>query len=394
MKAKKVVMGFAVAAFLLMILFPLWGWVFPQPAFGSLNEKRLLTELDQSGTLRDRINNFEEYLDDHLAFRNAAIYATLRADLSLGESPSPQVLAGSDGWLYFVDGDEDFRRGTGLTQEQITAFYDVHQGLTDYFAALGVDYRVMINPDKHSVYPQYLPLTRQLGKGPWELKQLMTPPGPDYTVRMLDVSDALISAAASGVQQYYRTDSHWNLEGGWTAYQAMMDQLLPDHPNMRRLTEEDVRHVPVRESGDLAALIGQQGILEYDTTDVELKENHVADDKYGDSVITEVFTNPDLPDGPKVLMIGDSFRTALNPFLAASVAQLDLVMNDNPSVSSIGDLSRYDIVIFEAVERNRFWLWGGLSLTGDDTENPDEDFAEDEDFAGNEYGVPEDDEDY
>ena len=143
MKAKKIVMGCTVVVFFLMILFPLWGWVLPQPVLDSLNEKRALTELSQTGTAKERIKNAEAYLDDHLAFRNVAISATLQTDLALGVSPSDLVLAGSDGWLYFVEGGEDFRRGTGLTDEQIKEFYDIHQHLTDYFAALGVDYRVM-----------------------------------------------------------------------------------------------------------------------------------------------------------------------------------------------------------------------------------------------------------
>ena len=135
MKAKKIVMGCTVVVFFLMILFPLWGWVLPQPVLDSLNEKRALTELSQTGTAKERIKNAEAYLDDHLAFRNVAISATLQTDLALGVSPSDLVLAGSDGWLYFVEGGEDFRRGTGLTDEQIKEFYDIHQHLTDYFAA-------------------------------------------------------------------------------------------------------------------------------------------------------------------------------------------------------------------------------------------------------------------
>ena len=372
MKAKKIVMGAVVVLFFLMILFPLWGWIFPQPELDSLNEKRELTELDQTGTLKERIENAEAFLDDHLAFRDAAISATLRTDLALGVSPSELVLAGSGGWLFYVEGEEDFRRGTGLTQEQIKEFYDVHQELTDYFAARSIDYRVLICPDKHSIYPQYLPLTRRLGNGPWELKQLMTPPGEGYSVRIIDVSDALLSAAATGVKQYFKTDSHWNLEGGWTAYQAMMDQLIPDHPNLRRLTEEDITRSETNDSGDLAALIGQQGINPDKTSSLQVKNSHIVNisDENGGSY--ESFRNESLPNGPKMLLIGDSFRAALLPFLVESVSQLDLMMSDSPALSSVPDLSVYDIVIYEVVERNRFWLWGGLTgLEGEEEEAED-----------------------
>jgi hypothetical protein len=377
MKAKKIVMGLTIAVFFLMILFPIWGWIFPQPVFESLEEKRALTELDQTGTVKERIENAEAYLDDHLAFRNAAISSSMQIDLALGESPSDMVLAGSDGWLFYVEGEEDFRRGSGLTDEQIKEFYDVHQQLTDYFASLGIDYRVMIAPDKHSIYPQYLPLTRRLGNGPWELKQVLDPPGEGYTVKIIDVSDALLKAAATGVTQYYKTDSHWNWEGGWTAYQAIMDNLLPDHPNMRRLTEDDIVRSPIEPSGDLAALIGQQGII-CDNTSILMPKVAFSHTSDGNATIVESCRNAELPDGPKLLLIGDSFRTAMLPFLAVSVSELDVIMNDSPSLASIQDLSHYDIIIYEAVERNRFWLWGGLTgLDGEEEESYEEEYEGD-----------------
>lgn len=368
MKTRALIMGSFTAVFFLMVLFPLWGWVFPQPVYDSLDEKRLLTEWDQTGSLKDRIANAEAYLSDHLSFRNTAIDVTLRTDLALGESPSEMVLAGTDGWLFYVEGEEDFRRGTGLDEDRIREFYDVHQKLTDAFAAMGIDYHVMIAPDKHSVYPQYLPLTRRLGSGPWELKQLLVPPGPGYTVRMIDVSDALLDAASSGVKQYFKTDSHWNHEGGWTAYQAIMDRLIPDHPDMRRLTEDDVVRTDIDVSGDLASLIGQKGIIADTTAMVKPKESHCSHTSDANSLIVESFRNSALPDAPKLLMVCDSFRTAMLPFLSESVSELDVVMNDTPSLAAIDDLSHYDIVLFEAVERNRYWLWGGIDGVCRDSE--------------------------
>ena len=378
MKAKKIVMGCTVVVFFLMILFPLWGWVLPQPVLDSLNEKRALTELSQTGTAKERIKNAEAYLDDHLAFRNVAISATLQTDLALGVSPSDLVLAGSDGWLYFVEGGEDFRRGTGLTDEQIKEFYDIHQHLTDYFAALGVDYRVMFCPDKHSIYPQYLPLTRRLGNGPWELKQLMTPPGEGYSVRFIDVSDALLNATATGVKQYFKTDSHWNPEGGWTAYQALMDQLLPEHPNLHRLTEDDIVRSDYDAVGDLAELVGDKNMTTDITAYISTKETHVTRETFPEQAIYETYTNAALPDGPKMLMICDSFRIAMIPFLTESVRQLDLMMNEMPSMITVENLSSYDIIIYEAVERNRFWLWAGIyGLDGEEEEGPEGEYEGD-----------------
>ena len=96
MNRNRVAMGIAVAVFFLAILFPVWGHLLPQPHEVSLEENRSMTEWSFSGDLKKRIETLENYLDDHLAFRETAISAVLRANLALGESPDNMLLAGFD----------------------------------------------------------------------------------------------------------------------------------------------------------------------------------------------------------------------------------------------------------------------------------------------------------
>ena len=369
MKTRRFVMGFTIAVFFLMVLFPLWGNLLPQPREESLDENREMTELSSSGTMKERIKNAEEYLDDHLAFRESAISLALRTDLDLGESPVSMVLSGFDGWLFYLEGEEDFRRGTGLDDDMIRELYDMQQTATDTFKASGVDYRILVAPDKHSVYPEYLPINKRLGNGPWELDQMMTSPGPEYSVRFLDPRYALLEAARSGPQQYYKTDSHWNSAGAWTVYQAMMDQLIAEHPTLHRLSEDEIVRSQITTSGDLAAMIGQKDLRVDHCENIAVKEfkSHENPDA-GDSVM-DVIVNESLPDAPKILLIKDSFGPALIPFLRESASELYVMSNEAPSFAVLGDLSRFDIVIMEVVERNRFWLWSGI---GSDEEEYEE----------------------
>ena len=385
MKKTTLVMGLAVAAFFLLILFPLWGWVFPQPVEESLEENRAMTEWSFSGSLKDRIKTLENFLDDHLAFRQTAISAVLRANLDLGESPHAAVLSGFDGWLFYLEGDEDFRRTDGLDQEMILNLYSAQQQTADTFAAAGVDYRILVAPDKHTIYPRYLPLSSRMGSGVSVLDQMMVPPGPEYTVRFVDVRPALIRAAESGeLQQYYKTDSHWTSNGAFTAYQVLMAELLPEHPTLHVLTADDVYTHQVDTSGDLAAMIGQKGIREDHLLLTEVRNPASREaPELSDSVFT-AFVNESIPDAPRILLIHDSFGPSLVSFLRESASVLYLMSNDSPSFSTIGDLSRFDIVIYEVVERNRSWLWSGIQETyrGEDEEGSEEeeDYAEDDDY--------------
>ena len=377
MKARTLVMGCFVALFFLMVLFPLWGRFFPQPESDSLDENRNLTEWDQTGSLRDRIENAEAYLNDHLAFRESAISLALRADLDLGESPVSMVLSGFDGWLFYLEGEEDFRRGSGLDSDTVRELYNVQQKNTDVFRAAGADYRILVAPDKHSVYPGYLPISKRLGSGPWELDQMMASPGPEYSVRFLDVRSPLLDAAQAKDLQYYKTDSHWNAAGAWTAYQAMMDQLSGEHPSLHRLTEADVVRSTVTTSGDLAAMIGQRNLRVDFCENIAVREfrSREAPDMGGS--VMDVFVNDSLPDAPKMLLIKDSFGPALIPFLRESVSELYVMSNEAPSFAVMGDLSRFDIVVMEVVERNRYWLWSGFDAGGEyDEEGYEEDYGE------------------
>ena len=379
MKKNKLVMGLALAAFFLVILFPLWGHVFPQPVEESLEENREMTGWSFSGSLKDRIETLESFLDDHLAFRQTAISAVLRANLDLGESPDSSVLSGFDGWLFYVEGEEDFRRGTGLDQADLESLYAVQQQAADTFAAAGVDYRILIAPDKHTIYPQYLPLTNRLGTGPAAIEQMISSPDPKYTVRFVNVVPALQAAAEAGDQQYYKTDTHWNPNGAYTAYCALMDALLPEHPTLRRLTEEDLQRYDAANSGDLAAMIGQKGLREDHLTLVRVKNPSFREaPELSDNNLT-AFVNESLPDAPRILLIHDSFGPALTDFLRESCSVLYVMSNDSPSFSTIGDLSRFDIVIMEVVERNRSWLWGGIvDVSGGSGEYEEEEGAYDE----------------
>lgn len=372
MRKQSAAMAVFLLLFFLAMLFPLWGQIFPQPHEESLNENRAMTELDQTGSLKDRIANAEAFLNDHLAFREPIISAVLRTDLCLGESPHSQVLAGQDGWLFYREGGEDFRTDSGLDDESLESLYYIQQTAADAFAAAGADYRILIAPDKHSVYPEYLPMTNRLGNEVWELDQIMTSPGPEYTVRFLDVRQALLDAAESGTQQYYKTDTHWSSAGAWTAYQAIMDQLEEKHPNLRRLTEADVIHTTVTDSGDLASMIGQKGLLKYDCEAVAVSAPAAQDASAGDGETLSLRVNSSVPDGPVMLFIHDSFGPALIPFLEESVSELYLLSNESPSLAEMGDLSRFDIVIFEVVERNRSWLWDGIGGTFGGTDGDEE----------------------
>ena len=396
MKMNQRIMRIALAAFFLVMLFPLWGHLFPQPEVESLEENRAMTEWSFSGTLKNRIGTLEDYLNDHLAFRQSAISAVLRANLALGESPHELVASGLDGWLFYMTGTEDLRNGGIIEEDTLRELYDTQQAVSETFAAAGADYRILLAPDKSTVYPRYLPLSSRMGSGPSSVDQMLTAPGPEYSVRFIDVRPALIRAAEGESPQYYKTDSHWNTNGALTACRALIDDLLPEHPSIRRLTEADLIYGEETFSGDLAAMIGQKGIMTDRYTGVSVRDTSFRKDPDRSDGTFTVMVNDALPDAPRLLLIHDSFGNALVPFLRECFSEVWLMSNDGASFAAMGDLSRFDIVVYELVERNRSWLWTGISGgPGEDGEDYDDEYDEYDDEYYDEYdGYDEDDESF
>ena len=396
MKMNQRIMRIALAAFFLVMLFPLWGHLFPQPEVESLEENRAMTEWFFSGTLKNRIGTLEDYLNDHLAFRQSAISAVLRANLALGESPHELVASGLDGWLFYMTGTEDLRNGGIIEEDIFQELYGTQQAISDTFAAAGADYRILLAPDKSTVYPRYLPLSCRMGSGPSFVDQMLTAPGPEYSVRFIDVRPALIRAAEGDSPQYYKTDTHWNTNGALTACLALIDDLLPEHPSIRRLTEADLIYGEETFSGDLAAMIGQKGIMTDRYTGVSVRDTSFRKDPDRSDGTFTVMVNDALPDAPRLLLIHDSFGNALVPFLRECFSEVWLMSNDGASFAAMGDLSRFDIVVYELVERNRSWLWTGISGgPGEDGEDYDDEYDEYDDEYYDEYdGYDEDDESF
>ena len=399
MKSKRAIMAVSLAAFFLVILFPLWGLLFPQPEVESLEENRNMTEWSFSGSLKDRIGTLEDYLNDHLAFRQSMITAVLRTNLLLGESPHPQVASGFDGWLFYFTGDEDMHQGEGLDEDQLQELCDAQQRTRDAFSAAGVDFRLLLAPDKNSVYPGFLPLNHRLGSGISSVDQIVSYLRNHSTVCFTDPRSALAFAAENGSLQYYKTDTHWNANGAWTAYQVLIDDLLPEHPSIRRLTEEDLVHFEASTSGDLASMIGQKGIM-VDTFDcVGLREATAREDPERSGDGFTVMVNDTLPDAPRLLFIHDSFGGAIVPYLQESFSEVWLMTNDSVTFANLGDLSRFDIVVYEFVERNRGWLWDGIADAGYGEDEYYEDYSDSEGdemtdeefeaFFAENYGEPE-----
>lgn len=194
---------------------------------------------------------FGAYFADRFGLRPQMV--ALRGWLSLQslqQSPSPLVMVGRQGWLFFTGNSsiENWRRQIPLSPAELDQWAARLAERQRWFAERGITYLFVVAPDKQTIYPEYMPRVLPPGTGATRLDQLSTRMAGDPA--WLDLRRALRRAKAVG-QVYFRTDTHWNDFGAYEAYRAIMERLgLPALAREPRSLEPAVHH------GDLGRLSG------------------------------------------------------------------------------------------------------------------------------------------
>ena len=197
----------------------------------------------------------EAYFNDHFGFRKRLVRWNNRWKGQLfHDSGSRSVLAGRDGWLFFC-GDRMIQNYTGeavFSEQDLTNWRRLLEMRRDWLQARGIKYLFVIPPDKHRVYPEYLPDWLEAARAPSKAQQLADYLKAHSTVEVLDLQPALVEAKTNRVL-YLKTDTHWNFFGGFVAYRALVQALTRQMPGLEPLPLEifDWKQISTA-AGDLA----------------------------------------------------------------------------------------------------------------------------------------------
>lgn len=299
---------------------------------------------------------WEQYFNDHFGLRKLLIGSyRFTAYHLLGVSASPAVVVGkSDGrnrWLFFDAskaghgaGFESMRGEHPYSQAELNAIAARLHEITALVRAHGALFVIGIAPDKHMVYPQYLPADQRPKPGVrsrldqfWAMAAQQLPDVP-----LLDLRKPLL-ASHEEQEIYFPSDTHWNWRGAFLAYQAIAQALSAQDP-----AGPDVRMGPIEwhlgppHLGDLTDFMGVPhwgGDVQWQPTLTSLKT--VAARKRG-----------------KLFAMGDSFLSFIAPYLDAAFEKVS-VRAGNRGIREFllepGLLEREkpDVVLLESLER--YW---------------------------------------
>jgi alginate O-acetyltransferase complex protein AlgJ len=263
----------------------------------------------------------------------------------------PEVIEGTDGWLYFGYD----MQGKCEPAQSLTTIVTNLDRLKAAVEQSGRTFILFVAPDKSSIEPEHLPAT-YAGKSCASAVDKKFWQQMDLTVGAVDPRPELQAAAAqSGQSVYFPQDTHWNYTGGLIMTRELAERIQPTVSATWRVTPGKRLSGPA----DLPAMLAQTGTntsTEYNLApDGTIDRTHpVASDAqtpltvHSDFPVTGMVT-------ARTTMIDDSFAQYASPLFPATFADLTTVSPEIAAGDPAAEAARMvssKVVVVEVVERN------------------------------------------
>lgn len=274
--------------------------------------------------------------------------------------PSPTMVVGREGWLYFgADDSVRVRRGLApMSDDELEHWRRGLEDRRDWLRERGIEYVFALAPNKDTIYPEHYP--RALAQvAPTRLEQLEAHLRGRTDVRIVDLRPALRAEREHDRDDsfaYHRLGSHWTDRGARAAAEAILRELATPLPAMAPLPRDAFEEFELPEhAGDsfgdqmyIGALLHQRvvGVRPREpvplTIEREPERGQISVASTGD------------PSLPRVVFMHDSFGPAFLPFLAAR-AQRVRAMWEHGFSKEVVESEKPDVVVQLLTERMLVW---------------------------------------
>jgi len=295
------------------------------------------------------LKRFDNYYKAHFGFKKTMVNSYIKLKTSvLHENPLPnRVVIGKEGWYFLGNHNNELLNDSfgnfKFSEAELETIKDHVHTIRTNLKARGIEFYIVIPPNKDRVYAEKLPYKLQQGKT--RLEVLKAYLNKELNFNIIDLRDTLLTNKNNGLL-YYKTNTHWNDLGAYIAYQKTLKIIDSERsiPTTHRL-EFNLEHQPV-DRGDITEMIN-----------IESKETGIAFIKKTTSKVEPItstygyshFKNPN--GKKKLLMYRDSFANAWIKFFNESFAE-SIYLRDYTVNYDFIEQQKPDIVIFEIIERN------------------------------------------
>ncbi len=292
-----------------------------------------------------------------------------------GISTEPsQVIIGKNNWLYLVNTHATTDTPSDTNAKDLLDAQNIGlatRAWEQWFRSKGIrNYKVIIGPDKNTIYPEYLPN----GILPDVNSVTNNLLAYDKTGRYVDTRSALKAAKTEfNTPLYYQTDSHWNNLGAWIAFRAFTNALAAEE-SLQFLSDKDIHilNITERSGGDLANILRLNRFLVEHEVNVKIDTPSVIETEQYDfetNVLNSSGDNPPIRarrhpllvksknalNKKKVLWLRDSFGMAMSPYMAATFTQtlqIHYRVVDPALLTKLVESFKPDYVFVTVVERS------------------------------------------
>ncbi len=297
-----------------------------------------------SGTIKEFFRGIDAFFADRFPLRAPLLGLPMAVYEAGGDSLNrDKCYRGKENWLFLgnsyarcVDKLQGvFVLSDAAARRQAEA-YEKRRAVAE---ACGAEFFVLVGPNKSSVYPEYLPPVvvpaRQRFIAP--LLDALRAAG----VRVYDPTERLGAAKSAGLL-YYRTDTHWNDLGALEAFEGLRALAgLPALPPLALGEGPAYR-------GDLVDIGGYQSfpLSAGDNFTLRWQEAPAVREDGG------VFRNARAASAKTAWVFGDSFATALRPYITAMFAEVRFFKHGEFDAAMASALPKPDMVWWVMVERD------------------------------------------
>lgn len=261
MKNKKWITAATAAVFLMILTaVPLSWYLQPEEAREQNSENRVLAEFPAVNSVKDILtfpSRFESWYSDHLPYKEQMVSLKSDAEISLfRQLDSEQVILGTQTpWLFYKAADgqpiETYKRINQFSEESLSAITEVLDGLQTRLYEAGIDFVLLITPDKETIYgmdymPDEIKVETDRVHRTDQLLRYLSEHAPDIRVlyprdAFLTEKEELIAAARTHSEEtgetceawplYYESDTHWNKIGAKICADELFAMLADEDRN-------------------------------------------------------------------------------------------------------------------------------------------------------------------
>ncbi|HRK33485.1 MAG TPA: hypothetical protein PLJ47_02730 [Candidatus Hydrogenedentes bacterium] len=348
--------------FLFILAVPLIGYFFQLELSPPIDEKRELNIRPEWGWSLEKLDTwpgqFESYFNDHFGFRNSLIRANSQINTRvLGVSPDPEIAIGKGFWLYFKPGQTafDIRRVAPFPESELDAWKQVIQSRAKWLAERNILFVIAIIPDKHTIYPEYLPTQLAASGDRSRLDELKAAVQSTESLLFIDLRPSL-TESKDAAQNYFKYDTHWNAFGALTAIETITTALKTRFPAIPVPNRANFDLQMGTKTGDLAVRLAldtsiseEMPILAYKTAP-QARESY--DGLHPIDYFSRSYFATEVPGGtlPRAVVMRDSFFTEAVPFWSECFSRSVYVWSDVFDPNLIEQESP-DVLVWAVCER-------------------------------------------